>query len=169
MSLKKYNKKIIYDGEKILAIGKQELYPRVYKRVWDLTQYNNVEKYGLENKKYFYIGQTEQKYSSQRKQDLKAKSKKGYSINPVFQQFLINLKEFYKNELKYSDEVIEKIIIPNEEVICRCASKEMALRREKEITGYYIFLSLIYNDYKILSNRDSCLKPIHGSRSYRFV
>ena len=52
MNLNQYKNKrnkFTYDGNRIILRGSKELYPFVYKRIWDLTQYDRdvLESYGL--------------------------------------------------------------------------------------------------------------------------
>ena len=53
--------KFTYDGNQIILIGAKELYPFVYKRIWDLTQYDTklLKQYGLEKSIYVYIGSSD--------------------------------------------------------------------------------------------------------------
>ena len=56
---KNKRKKFTYDGKKIIKVGAKELYPFVYKRIWDLTEYDKelLISYGLKKAKYIRSGQ----------------------------------------------------------------------------------------------------------------
>lgn len=156
---KKYNK-FTYDGERIIKVGAKEVYSYVYKRIWDLSNYSVdiLEKYGLEPKKFLYIGQSSETYLSDRTAKFKNKIKNKYKVNKDILEFIDSLKQFYKQELKYSESMIDRIIIPPGEVVCRCENKSSAMKMEKHFTGHYSFLSLFDDSFILLSDKDSSLK-----------
>ena len=162
MVLNKFRKyvKWVFDGERIVKIGKRELYPRVYKRVWNMSNYSAdvLDKYSLEPKEYLYIGQSKSEYISHRDNNWATKIKQQYKVNKDILEFIDNLKRFYKQELKYSNSMIDRIIIPAGEILCRCENKSSAMKLEKHITGQYSFLSLFDDSFILLSDKDSTLK-----------
>lgn len=167
MTFNKYKKRnLIYDGTRIIKVGARELYSYVYRRTWNLTQseMDQLEKYGLKQAKYIYIGQSSEIYPSDRTAKWKNNIENKHSINDDILEFIDNLKRFYKHELKYSDNMIDNILIPEAEIICRCESREIAKKLEKYFTGHYQFLASFYDSletqYILLSDRDSNLKTI---------
>ena len=158
--------KWVYDGEKIIKIGKQELYPRVYRKFWNLSQYdtNILEKYNLKKAIYNYVGYSNEIYQSERHSKWFGNIRSKHHVNQDIITFLFNLERFYREELKYSDTEINQNIKPKEEILCRCESIESAKKQEKYYTGHYhssAFFGETLEDYHILlSDKDSSYRSI---------
>ena len=168
MGLNKYRKyvKWVYDGERIIKIGKQELYPRVYRKFWNLSQYDSsiLEKYNLSPSIYNYIGYSNEIYQSERHSKWFRNIRNKHHVNKDIPTFINNLERFYREELKYSETEIKQNIKPVEEILCRCKSIESAKKQEKVYTGHYhssAFFGETLEDYHILlSDKDSSYKTI---------
>ena len=160
MGLNKRRKyvKWVYDGERIVKIGKQELYPRVYRKFWNLSQYdtNILEKYNLKKAIYNYIGYSNEIYQSERHSKWFRNIRSKHHVKQDIITFLDNLERFYREELKYSEIEIK----PIEEILCRCESIEGAKKMEKVFTGHYHFLSSLDTNHILLSDKDSSYKTI---------
>lgn len=154
--------KWVYDGERIIKVGAKELYPRVYRKIWDLSQYdtNILEKYNLSTSIYNYIGYSNEKYQSERHSKWFRNIRNKHHVNQDIITFLANLERFYREELNYSEIEIKQNIKPSEEILCRCESKESAKKQEKIFTGHYHFLSSLDSNHILLSDKDSSYKTI---------
>lgn len=160
MGLNKRRKyvKWVYDGERIIKIGVKELYPRVYRKFWDLSQYdtNILQKYNLSPSIYNYIGYSNEIYQSERHSKWFSNIRNKHHVNQDIMTFLFNLERFYREELKYSEIEIK----PIEEILCRCKTIESAKKQEKVFTGHYHFLSSLDPNHILLSDKDSSYKTI---------
>ena len=160
MGLNKRRKyvKWVYDGERIVKIGKQELYPRVYRKFWNLSQYdtNILEKKKKKKAIYNYIGYSNEIYQSERHSKWFRNIRSKHHVKQDIITFLDNLERFYREELKYSEIEIK----PIEEILCRCESIEGAKKMEKVFTGHYHFLSSLDTNHILLSDKDSSYKTI---------
>ena len=168
MGLNKRRKyvKWVYDSERIIKIGKQELYPRVYRKIWDLSQYdtNILEKYNLKKAIYNYIGYSNEILQSKRHAKWFSNIRNKHHVNQDIPTFINNLERFYREELKYSETEIKQNIKPSEEILCRCKTIESAKKQEKYYTGHYhssaFFGEVLDPHYILLSSKDSCYKTI---------
>ena len=164
MGLNKRRKyvKWVYDGERIIKIGAKELYPRVYHKFWDLSQYdtNILEKYNLSTSIYNYVGYSNEIYQSERHSKWFRNIRNKHHVNQDIITFLFNLERFYREELKYSETEIKQNIKPSEEILCRCKTIESAKKQEKYYTGHYHFLSSLDPNHILLSDKDSSYKTI---------
>lgn len=163
---KKYHR-FKYDGKKIILIGKKEIYPFVYKRIWDLTQYDKdvLEKYDLKKAKYIYIGSSDKYNLRKRCTDWKIEIiKNRKNVAKHIRQFIFNLKAFYELETSYTFEEIDYLLYYNASVIARCESKEVARKLEQHFTSHYHDLDsygeILDKHIILLSKVDSELKEI---------
>lgn len=154
-----------YDGKKIISIGAKELYPFVYKRIWDLTEYDQelLISYGLEKVKYIYIG-------SSNKYNLKARctnwkyeiENKRKNVSKEIRDFIKKLKTFYEIETNYTDEEVDYMLYYNAKIIARCDSEYTMRKLEKYFTSQYhnldFFGEILDKQYILLSKKDSNLK-----------
>ena len=164
MTLNKYRKyvKLVYDGEKIIKVGAKELYSRVYRKIWDLSQYDSsiLEKYNLKKAIYSYVGYSNEKYQSERSSKWFSNIRNKHHVNQDIMTFLANLERFYREELNYFEIEIKQNTKPTEEILCRCETIEGAKKMEKVFTGNYHFLSSLDPNHILLSDKDSCYKTI---------
>lgn len=164
MGLNKRRKyvKWVYDGERIIKVGKQELYPRVYRKFWNLSQYdtNILQKYNLSPSIYNYVGYSNEIYQSERHAKWFRNIRNKHHVNQDIMTFLFNLERFYREELKYSETEIKQNIKPSEEILCRCKTIKRAKKMEKVYTGHYHFLSFLDTNHILLSDKDSSYKTI---------
>lgn len=133
-------KKFTYDGQLIIKIGKKELYPFVYKRIWDLTKYDEelLNNYGLKKAKYIYIGSSGLYNLKARCSHWKYEIKKNNKcISKEIRNFIYRLECFYKLETSYTKKMIEELLYYNAEIIARCESKKQAIELEKFYTSNY--------------------------------
>jgi len=132
--------KFTYDGNQIILIGAKELYPFVYKRIWDLTQYDTklLKQYGLEKSIYVYIGSSDKYNLTSRCSDWKYKiSTNRKNVSKEIRVFVSNLKLFYELETNYTAKEIEYLLYYNASVIARCKSLQGARKLEKQFTTNY--------------------------------
>ena len=164
MGLNKYRKyvKWVYDGEKIIKVGAKELYSRVYRKIWDLSQYDSsiLEKYNLKKAIYSYVGYSNEKYQSERHAKWFRNIRNKHHVKQDIITFLDNLERFYREELNYSETEIKQNIKPSEEILCRCKTIESVKKMEKVLTGHYHFLSSLDSNHILLSDKDSSYKTI---------
>lgn len=162
MNLNKHKKKyhkLAYDGKKIITKGAKELYPFVYKRIWDLTQYdtNVLQSYGLTKAMYIYIG-------SSNKYNLNTRSSKWKyeilnntsSVAKHIREFINKLKVFYELETSYTSKEIDYLLYYNASIIARCESLQGARKLEKYFTTKYHhndFMGEILEQYTILLSK----------------
>lgn len=170
MNLNKHRNKrnkFTYDGNQIILKGAKELYPFVYKRIWDLTQYNTkvLESYGLNKALYIYIGSSN-KYnlntrSSNWRNEILNNTK---SVSKEIRTFIFKLKEFYELETSYTADEIDYILYYNASVIARCNTLQGARKLEKHFTTKYHnldFMGEILEQHTILLSKvDSNLKDV---------
>lgn len=144
---------------------------KIYKREYNLEIYDKelLKKYGLEKAKYVYVGYTKQSLM-ERSYQWKWEVEHNRNINKNIVEFIKKLKVFYMNETNYKANVINKLIFFNASVIDVAKNETQAKEKEKNYTGFYIFSNFFADNYRVLSDRDSCLKPVKGKKkSYRFV
>lgn len=170
MNLNKHKKtknKFIYDGKQITRIGKKELYPFVYKRIWDLTPYDKdiLQSYGLNKAMYIYIGSSN-KYNlidrcSAWKYEIVNNIK---NISKDIRAFISKLKLFYELEMNYTPKRIDYLLYYNASIIARCESLQGARKLEKHLTTHYHSLDfygeILEPQTILLSKVDSQLKEI---------
>ena len=168
MNLNKNRKKsqrYTYDGTRIIKKGSKELYSFVYKRVWDLTQYDKklLQNYGLEPCQYVYIGSSN-KYNlkvrcSNWKYEIENKRK---NASKEIRAFIGKLKLFYDLETSYTHEEIDYLLYYNAKIIARCESYNTMRKLEKYFTSQYHDLEfwgdILDKPYILLSKKDSNLK-----------
>lgn len=168
MKFNEYSKKNYkYDGERIIKVGARELYSFVYKRKWDLTQYDmdQLKRYGLEKAIYIYIGSSEKLNLRKRNRDWKYDIVRDTThVAKVTKEFINKLKKFYEEETDFTTKEINESLYHNSEIIARCESKLDALKIEKSKNGYYHGLDLLGEIMEtriiLLSKRDSNLREI---------
>ena len=169
MNLNKYKKtkyKFTYDGKQIIQIGKKELYPFVYKRIWDLTKYDKdiLQSYGLNQALYIYIGSSNKYNLISRCSDWKYEIVNDKTVSKDIKSFIGKLKVFYQLETSYTPKQIDYLLYYNASVICRCESLQGARKLEKHFTTHYHeldFLGEILEPHIILlSKLDSQVKEI---------
>lgn len=149
-----------------LTEGKKELYDFVYRRIWDLTKFDEelLEAYGLEKAKYIYVG-------SCFDYNLKARSSKfRYAIkhqsqNKELRTFLKALEVFYIVEFRFNRKQLDYYLYYAAEKITSCESKEGARVLERAWAGHYKFLEQ-FNDisdvkYILMSNKDCCYEEYY--------
>lgn len=170
MNLNKYKNKrnkFTYDGNQIILRSAKELYPFVYKRIWDLTQYDTtvLQSYGLNKALYTYIGSSN-KYnlntrSSKWKYEILNNTK---SVAKHIREFIFKLKVFYELETSYTADEIDYLLYYNASVIARCESLQGARKLEKHFTTKYHhndFIGDILEQYIILLSKvDSNLTEV---------
>lgn len=170
MNLNKHKKKyhkLTYDGKKIITKGAKELYPFVYKRIWDLTQFdtNVLESYGLNKALYVYIGSSN-KYNlntrcSNWRTEILNNTK---SVSKDIRAFIGKLKVFYELETSYTAEEIDYLLYYNASVIGRCESIQGARKLEKYFTTEYhnldFYGEILEQHTILLSKVDSNLKDV---------
>ena len=126
MKFKEYKKKKFnYDGNKIIKVGAEELYPFVYKRLWDLTQYDTkvLESYGLSKALYVYIGSSSKTNLRKRNRDWKYEIvNDGKSVSKRIKDFIRKLKKFYEEETDYTRQEINEMLYHSSEIMTRCES-----------------------------------------------
>ena len=164
---KNRRKKFTYDGKNIIKIVAKELYPFVYKRIWDLTEYDKelLISYGLEKAKYIYIGSSN-KYNlkvrcSNWKYEIENKRK---NASKEIRAFIGKLKLFYDLETSYTHEEIDYLLYYNAKIIARCESYNTMRKLEKYFTSQYHDLEfwgdILDKPYILLSKKDSNLKEV---------
>lgn len=170
MNLNKHKNKrnkFTYDGKQIILRGAKELYPFVYKRIWDLTQYDTtvLESYGLTKAIYTYIG-------SSNKYNLNTRSGKWKyeilnntsSVAKHIRAFINKLKVFYELETSYTAKEIDYLLYYNASIIARCESLQGARKLEKHFTTKYHhndFMGEILEPHTILLSKvDSQLNEV---------
>jgi hypothetical protein len=170
MNLNQYKNKrnkFTYDGNRIILRGSKELYPFVYKRIWDLTQYDRdvLESYGLNKAIYVYIGSSN-KYnlntrSSKWKYEILNNTK---SVSKDIKAFIGKLKVFYELETSYTAKQIDYLLYYNASIIARCESLQSARKLEKSFTTKYhnidFYGEILEQHTILLSKVDSQLKDI---------
>lgn len=162
MNLNQYKNKrnkFTYDGNRIILRGSKELYPFVYKRIWDLTQYDRdvLESYGLNKAIYVYIGSSN-KYnlntrSSKWKYEILNNTK---SVSKDIKAFIGKLKVFYELETSYTADEIDYLLYYNASIIARCESLQGARELEKHFTTKYHhndFMGEILEQHTILLSK----------------
>ena len=170
MTVNKYRSKRIkytYNGHKIIKKGTPELYSFVYKRVWDLTQYDRatLRKYGLSKAIYVYVGSSN-KYnvnhrSSAWKHDITRDVK---LVAKHIREFIQNLKTFYILETTLTATEIDQLLYYNAKVVARAESKQGARTLEKAYTTQYhqldFYGDILDTQYILLSKVDSKLEEV---------
>ncbi|CEN23726.1 Uncharacterised protein [[Clostridium] sordellii] len=156
-----------YEGDMLIKVGKKELYPFVYKRIWDLTQFDSIilKKYDLEKAIYVYIGSCS-KYNlkhrcSQFRNDIT--NNKSNVAKPI-REFIEKIKVFYNQETNYTVNEIDYLLYYNANVIARCESREGAYKLEKHLNSKYHYLDsfgeILQPCTILLSKVDSKLKEV---------
>ncbi|MDY5213262.1 hypothetical protein [Intestinibacter sp.] len=164
---KNKRKKFTYDGKKIIKVGAKELYPFVYKRIWDLTEYDKelLISYGLKKAKYIYVGSSN-KYNlkvrcSNWKYEIENKRK---NASKEIRAFIGKIKLFYELETSYTDEEVDYLLYYNAKIISRCESYNTMRKLEKYFTSQYHDLEfwgdILDKPYILLSKKDSNLKEV---------
>lgn len=159
--------KLTYEGDTLIKIGKKELYPFVYKRVWDLMQFDSIilKQYDLKKALYIYIGSSDKynvvdRCSRFRNSVLNNRSNVAKNIR----EFISNLKNFYEQETNYTDKEIDYLLYYNANVIARCESREGAYKLEKHLNSNYHYLDsfgeILEQRTILLSKVDSNLKEV---------
>ncbi len=170
MNLNKHKKKyhkLTYDGKKIITKGAKELYPFVYKRIWDLTQYdtNVLQSYGLNKALYIYIGSSNKynlidRCSRFRNSILNNRN----NVSKDIRAFVGKLKVFYELETSYTAKEIDYLLYYNAEIIARCESLQGARKLEKYFTTEYhnldFYGEILEQHTILLSKVDSNLKDV---------
>lgn len=160
-------KKFEYDGERIIKVGKRELYPFVYKRIWDLTKFDTkvLEKYGLKKAIYIYVGSSDKYNLRKRNTDWKIdiiQDRK--NVAKHIRVFISNLRRLYDVETSYTSEEIDYLLFYNASIIARCKSRLDATSLEKYFTSHYHDLDsygeILDKRIVLLSKVDSNLKEI---------
>ena len=146
----------------------------VYVRNWDLLQYDAevLLKYNLEKASYWYIGSTKEtlaereakfKYQMLNQEKSDSKNSKRYVKNKT-SIFIKNLVKFYKNELKLSENDIDKLVFNYYETleldlnyIDECKLFEHQLL-EAKVIEQYMLISSIDKRHKVLSIKDGYMK-----------
>ena len=132
--------KFTYDGNQIILIGAKELYPFVYKRIWDLTQYDTklLKQYGLEKSIYVYIGSSNKYNLNARSSTWKnAIENNRINVSKEIKAFINKLKLFYQFETSYTAKEIDYLLFYNASIIARCESIQSARKLEKQFTTNY--------------------------------
>ena len=132
--------KFIYDGKRIISIGLKELYTFVYKRIWDLTQYDTklLKQYGLEKSIYVYIGSSNKYNLNARSSTWKnAIENNRMNVSKEIKAFINKLKLFYQFETSYTAKEIDYLLFYNASIIARCESIQSARKLEKQFTTNY--------------------------------
>lgn len=169
MNLNKHKNKrnkLTYDASRIILKGVKELYAFVYKRTWDLTQYDKdvLEKYDLKKAEYVYIGSSDDVNLRRRCNTWKADIKRNKNVSEDIIKFINNLKKFYELETNYTTKEIEYLLYYNTSVIARCESLQSARKLEKHYTTNYhqddSFGEILETQIILLSKKDSNLKEI---------
>lgn len=171
MNLNKYKNKrnkLIYDGKKtIIKRGVKELYSFVYKRIWDLTQYDikALEKYALKKAMYIYIGSSNKYNLNTRCSDWKYEIENNRkNASKEIRAFIGKLKLFYELETSYTAKEIDYLLYYNAEIIGRCKSLQGARKLEEHLTTEYHhkdFMGEILEQHTILLSKvDSNLKDV---------
>lgn len=166
MNLNKNKKrKFRYNGTRITKIGAKELYPFVYKRMWDLTEYGEeiLRSYGLEKANYIYIGSSSKYNLKVRCDDWKYEIEKNRkNVSKEIRTFICKLKLFYELETSYTHEEIDYLLYYNAKIIARCESYNTMRKLEKYFTSQYHDLEflgdILDKHYILISKKDSNLK-----------
>lgn len=159
--------KFTYEEDKIIKVGAKELYPFVYKRIWDLTQFDSIilKQYDLEKAIYVYIGSCS-KYNlksrcSQFRNDIN--NNNSNVANPI-RKFIGNFKNFLELEINYTAKEIDYLLYYNANVIARCESRDGAYKLEKHLNSKYHYLDsfgeILEERTILLSKVDSGLKEV---------
>lgn len=170
MNLNKHKNKrnkFTYDGKQIILRGAKELYPFVYKRIWDLTQYdmNVLQSYGLSKAIYIYIGSSNKynvidRCSRFRNSILNNRN----NVAKDIRAFIGKLKVFYELETSYTAKEIDYLLYYNASIIARCESLQGARKLEKHFTTKYHhndFMGEILEQHTILLSKvDSNLTEV---------
>ena len=146
----------------------------VYVRNWDLRQYDNdiLKKYDLEKLNYWYIGSTKETLAERRakfKYQMinQVKSEGGNSDCYVMNKtsiFINNLVRFYKDELKLSENDIDKLVFNYYETLQLDLNyiDELKLFEhellESKVIEQYIVSSSFDPRQKVLSIKDGYIK-----------
>ena len=161
------NKKFKFDGNRIVKIGKKELYAFVYKRTFDLTIYEEklLDRYDLKKTKYIYIGSSIKYNLRHRSAEWKRRiDLNNKSVAKNIRIFINNLKLFLENETDLTDEEINEYLYYNAEVIARCESLKGARGIETYYTSRYhqldSFRDILEHQVILLSAKDSSLIEI---------
>lgn len=173
MNLNKHKKqyhKMRYDGQKIITKGKKELYAFVYKRTWDLTQYdaNTLHSYGLYKAIYVYIGSSNRYNLNIRCNDWKYEivNNRG-NVSKEIREFIKKLNKFLELETDLTTKEIDNYLYFNAEIIYRCESLQGARKLEKYFTSQYHHLDfwgeILEQHIILLSKVDSNLVDINDS------
>lgn len=168
MNLNKHKKqyhKMKYDGKKIITIGKKELYAFVYKRTWDLTQYdaNTLHSYGLCKAIYLYIGSSNKYNLKSRCNDWKYEIEHNRSnASKEIREFISKLKKFLELETDLTLKEIDNYLYYSADIIGRCESVQGARKLEKYFTSKYhhldFFGEILEEHIILLSKVDSGLR-----------
>ncbi|MEG0181589.1 MAG: hypothetical protein RSD00_03175 [Bacilli bacterium] len=153
-----------------IKVGKKEIYPFVYKRIWDLTQFDSIKlkKYDLEKALYIYIGSSAEynvvdRCSRFRNSILNNRS----NVAKHTREFISNLKKFYELETNYTVKEIENLLYYNADVIARSETIAGARKLEKHFTSKYhhldFFGEILEEHTILLSKVDSGLKEIKNN------
>ena len=161
MSKKNYK----YDGERIIKVGARELYSFVYKRKWDLTQYDmdQLKIYGLKKAVYVYIGSSSKLNLRKRNRDWKYEIvNDGKSVSKRIKDFIRKLKAFYEEETDYTTNEINEMLYHSSEILSRCESLQGARDIESYWTSHYhnldFYGEILETQIILLSDIDSNLK-----------
>lgn len=152
--------------QKEILNGAKELYSFVYKRVWDLTQYNTtvLKRYGLHRAMYIYIGSSNKYNLRKRNTDWKIDILNNRNVAKRTREFIFNLKKFYELETDYTAKEIDYLLYYNADVIARCESREGAYILEKYYTSKYNWNDSIGEILEprtiLMSKKDSSLKEL---------
>ena len=167
MNLREHKTKINNTNEqKAILNGAKELYSFVYKRIWDLTQYDTtvLKRYGLHRAMYIYIGSSNKYNLRKRNTDWKIDILNNRNVAKSTREFIFNLKNFYEQETNYTDKEIDYLLYYNADVIARCESREGAYKLEKHLNSNYHYLDslgeILEQRTILLSKIDSSLKEV---------
>ena len=162
---RKKSQRYTYDGTRIIKKGSKELYSFVYKRVWDLTQYDKklLQNYGLEPCQYVYIGSSNKYNLNDRNSHWRYEIlKNSKNVSKEIKLFLSKLKILYRLETRYTDDEINELLYYSSEIIARCESLQGARSVESHWTSYYHELDSLGEIKEtpiiLLSKKDSNLR-----------
>lgn len=169
----RHKKKLLkYQDGRIVTIGKMEIYPFVYKRSWDLTQYNSelLEEYNLTRSLYVYIGSSDKynvkdRCANWRNSIINNRA----NVSKDIKIFINNLKLFLELETNLDAKEIDNYLYYNATVIARHESIQGVRALETKYTSQYnvldFFNKITEEPIILLSKLDSGLKDNNSTLS----
>lgn len=144
----------------------------VYVRNWDLLQYDNdiLEKYNLKKNNYWYIGSTKEtlaerkakfKYQMINQEKSDGENSECYTTNKT-SIFIKNLMGFYRDELKLSENDIDKLVFSYYETL----ELDLNYIDELKLFEHQLLESKVIEQYMVASSFDSRQKVLSIKDGY---